>query len=183
MIVSAGRLSRLNCEWQLLQPQLQEVLIHAITNKANNMKPQELANTIHGLGRLGVSWSKDFSREASEYGAYTQSYLQLALLDLMPSMTEQGFSNSIYGLAVMGVQWMEMDARLRQSIEKAVQIADRRTVGEITPLGVSNIAYGLSLLGVNCKNIAPSFQARLERFLSRPLPRFNEMGLAKTLYT
>ena len=181
-----------------LRPDLLRQLLRAVLLVAPSMQPQALANTMHGLGRLGAAWKELLASEAALQGPASagaprrQDPLSLKSVPVslplcsivaqrLDCMTEQGLSNTIYGLAQMGARWLDLPAQLQASIEASIRLESR--LRDLTPLGTSNTLYALALLGVDWLNISPAFRSCLERNARRLLHKMNELGVTKTLYS
>ena len=165
------RLSKLAQDWNQLGADVTHQLLAAVERKADVMNPQEVSNTIYGLGKLSVSW-----KMRSGLG----DAVERAIVSTVLSMTEQGVSNTLYGLALSGVQWADLKTSTRAAVEAAL-CGKANPNAYVTPFGTTKTLYGLALLGANKCNLSRTCVSRLETTVASLLHRMNEQGTASTL--
>ena len=101
---------------------------------------QIVANILHSLGSMGVSYSEDLLDD-------TKHRLESSFTAVASSFTSQGLSNAVYGFAKMGHQCGDWSEQLLGSFEEALFRDRPSSVGRMGDQSVSNIVWSLGQCG------------------------------------
>ena len=112
-----------------------DAIISLLNTHINDMNPQGFANTIYGLGLMGIEWNR--------IPQLLQRKICENLLKVVPRMTSQGTTNTFYGLGAMKAKFSDFPLSFRSLVIKMVQ----EQFHETEFVGIAALFHGLASMG------------------------------------